>query len=141
MTPITFPYTTKQNPLFGQVSRPVMTVDLYSQLFQRWFKLSDVLVDTGADVSVVPLHLGEALVTQIELGTPLHLGGAVLQDTPFNAYIHTLNAKIGSYQFQMPVAIALSSTPSVIFGRLHALDRFQVIFNYGESITFVGRDQ
>lgn len=141
MTPITFPYTTKQNPLWGQVSRPVMTVDLYSQSFQRWFKLSDVLVDTGADVSVVPLHLGEALVPQIDTGTPLHLGGAVLQDTPFNAYIHTLHARLGSFQFQMPVAIALLPTPPVIFGRLHALDRFQVIFNYGESITFIGREQ
>lgn len=65
MTPITFPYTAKQNPLFGQISRPVMTVDLYSQLFQRWFKLSDVLVDTGQMCPSFPSILAKPLLLKL----------------------------------------------------------------------------
>ncbi|MCL4871190.1 MAG: hypothetical protein KJ063_19695 [Anaerolineae bacterium] len=116
-----------------------MLLDLYSQFFRRWFRLSDVLIDTGADLSVIPLRLGEALVPDVELRTPLYLGGAVLQDTPFNAYIHTIEARLGSFQFPMPVAIALTQTPPVIFGRLQALDRFHVTFDHGMNVVFTAR--
>ncbi len=134
MTPLNFPYTERSHSLFGTIKRPLMTLCLHSGLFDQWLVLNEVLVDTGADISVVPLPLGQILVDHIEEGQPTHLGGVVSSVMMFNAYVHRVQAKVGAKTFQMPVAIALSETIPPIFGQKDALDRFTVRFIKGQEL-------
>lgn len=69
MTSLTFPYQTREHSFFGTITRPVLTLGVYSIQFSRWFSVKNVLVDTGADVSVVPVGLGQLLVGNVQQGS------------------------------------------------------------------------
>ncbi|MDM8559551.1 hypothetical protein [Candidatus Parabeggiatoa sp. HSG14] len=45
-----------------------------------------------------------------------------------------IKARIGTYSFEMPVAISLSSVIPPIWGRQEALDRFTVSFVQGREL-------
>lgn len=134
MTTLIFPYREKSHPIFGQVSRPVLTVDLFVPRFGQWLTVQDVLADTGADLSVVPLALGRAFVDEVEMGVPVSLRGSITAVPTANAFMHTLTARLGNVQFAMPVAIALENNVPPILGRLDALDRFVARFVNGEEL-------
>ena len=112
----------------------MITLHVHSDLFDQWLTLNDVLVDTGADISVIPLLLGQILVDHIEHGQPIHLGGAASSPVMFNAFVHRVQAKLGNLTFAMPLAIAISDTIPPIFGRQEALDRFTARFVKGQKL-------
>ena len=134
MTKFTFPYLEQEHPIFGKVTRPFIKLSLYSGHFSQWLSVKKVLADTGADISVIPLPLGQLLVSEVELGQPIQLGGMLSSNLMINAFVHQIEAKIGNYTFEMPVAISTSSTIPPIFGRQKALDRFKVSFVHGSEI-------
>ncbi|MBX3059516.1 MAG: hypothetical protein KF770_23955 [Anaerolineae bacterium] len=134
MTTLIFPYKEKQHPVFGQVSRPVLAVDLFVPRFGQWLTVQDVLADTGADLSVMPLALGRAFVDEVESGIPVSLRGSITAVSTANAFMHTLTARLGNVQFAMPVAIALENNVPPILGRRNALDRFVARFVNGEEL-------
>jgi hypothetical protein len=57
------------------MTRPLMKLGFYSERFGEWLTVNKVLADTGADISVVPLALGQILVSDVELGEAIQLGG------------------------------------------------------------------
>lgn len=134
MNTLTFPYAKRPHPLFGTINRPLLSLHLHSKLFDQWLTLNDVLADTGADISVVPLPIGQILVDNIEQGQPIQLGGVILSTTMFNAFVHRIQAKLGDHTFDMPLAIATSLHIPPIFGRQEALDRFSALFVNGQNL-------
>ena len=135
MTTVIFPYAECSHSLFGTIKRPVISLQLHSALFDQWLILHEVLVDTGADISVIPLRLGQIVVDHIEHGQPIHLGKVISSTSMYNAFVHRVRAKIGDKTFEMPVAIAISETIPPIFGRREALDRFSVCFVKGQELA------
>jgi hypothetical protein len=135
MSSFIFPYKEKPHPVFGQISRPVLAIDLFVPRFGQWLTVQDVLADTGADLSVVPFALGRAFVDDVEAGVPVSLRESITAVSTPNAFMHTLTARLGDFQFEMPVAIALANNMPPIFGRRDALDRFVARFVSGEEFV------
>jgi hypothetical protein len=133
MSQFSFPYTQQAHPIFGEVTRPLIKLSLFSVRFREWVNLGKVLADTGADISVVSLPVGQILVPAVELGQPIQLGGMLSSNLMVNAFVHQIQVRIENYHFEMPVAISTASTIPPIFGRQHALDRFRVSFVYGKE--------
>lgn len=135
MKRLTFPYITKTHPIWGTITYPFITVDFYATPYGQWLKMNEVLVDTGADLSIVPRHLGQALVPVIETGIPIRLGGSISRENgPLEAFIHSIPARIHNLQFNLPLAIVHSLAVPVILGRREALDRFSVQFVKGKEV-------
>lgn len=134
MNALTCQYIERVHPVFGHILRPAITLHLHSTLFDQWLVLNDVLVDTGADISVAPLPLGQILIDHIEDGQPIRLGGVVASSARHNAFVHHIQARVGEHAFEMPVAIAISQTIPPIVGRLDALDRFTAHFIKGQKL-------
>lgn len=116
MTILHFPYTTKTNIIVGQITRPTIQIDWYSSAFNAWLRTKEALVDTGADFSVIPFDIGRLLVPQVESGLPIRMGSVSTLDRIFDAYLHRVNAQIGNFRFEMPVAITTPTQISVILG-------------------------
>ncbi|HAO19964.1 MAG TPA: hypothetical protein DCQ37_05380 [Desulfobacteraceae bacterium] len=135
-TKLTFPCVEQEHYLFGKINRPVIRLALYSVRFGRWLEIGKVLADTGADISVVPLPMGQILIHDIENGVPMYVGGILSSSVAVNAFVHRITARIGDYTFEMPVAISVSSVIPPILGRQEALDRFSVSFIYGKEVIF-----
>lgn len=130
MTQFTFPYVEQVHPIFGTVKRPLIKIALYSERFQHWLAIDKVLADTGADISVVPLPFGEILFSDVEVGQPIQLGGVLASGLIANAFVHTVQAKIGNHHFEMPIAVSTSTKIPPILGRQGALDQFKVTFDH-----------
>jgi len=135
-TKLIFPCIQQEHHLFGKINRPVVTLAVYSVRFGRWLKIGNVLADTGADISVVPLPIGQILTYDIEKGIPMYVGGVLSSYAAVNAFVHRIKARIGDYTFEMPVAVSLSSVIPPILGRQEAIDRFTVSFIYGKELIF-----
>jgi predicted aspartyl protease len=134
MSQFTFSYTEQEHPIFGQITRPLLKLAFYSTRFGEWLSVKKVLADTGADISVVPLPLGQILVPEVELGQPIQLGGILSSNLIVNGFVHQIQAKIGDYRFDMPIAVSTSSNIPPILGRQNALDRFKVHFIHGKEL-------
>lgn len=135
-TKLTFPCVEQEHHLFGKINRPVIRLAVYSVRFGRWLEIGKVLADTGADISVVPLPMGQILIHDIENGVPMYVGGILSSSVAVNAFVHRITARIGDYTFEMPVAVSVSSVIPPILGRQEALDRFSVTFIYGKEVIF-----
>jgi hypothetical protein len=134
MTSLTFPYQAREPPFFGTVTRPVLTLHLYSTQFSRWFSVRNVLVDTGADVSVVPIGLGQLLLGDVQQGQPIQLGRVVSSAAMFHGFMHSVQTQISDITFKMPVAVAMTATIPPIVDRREALDRFTIRFVKGQEL-------
>ena len=110
-------------------------LNLYSARFARWFSVKHVLVDTGADISVVPLRLGQLLIEDVQKGQPIQLGRVISSAAMFHGVVYRIQAQIGEITFEMPVAVAMTTTIPPIFDRREALDRFTVRFVKGQELT------
>jgi len=140
MKKITFFYAEKEHHIFGKITRPLVRLAFFSERFGRWLEVGQVLADTGADISVIPLPLGQILVSDVGSGIPMRVGGILSSDMQVNAFVHRIKARIGDYSFEMPVAISLSSIVPPIWGRREALDRFTVSFVEGRELALEIRE-
>ncbi len=60
-----YPYTKTKSNIFGTVSRPLITMKIFSLTKNIWIPVYDTLADTGADISIIPAYLGKLIVKDI----------------------------------------------------------------------------
>ncbi len=101
-------------------------------MVHRWVTISNILADSGADISVLPHHLGAYLVGDVRQGTPQTIRG-IVPGAQTHIYIHHVWCRWDEQRFRMPVAIAEHDDVPLIFGRTGALDRFVVTFYRGRE--------
>jgi hypothetical protein len=129
-----FRYKEKEIGIFGKIRRPLVDLKVFSPIKKKWILLSEVLADTGADISILPKSLGEAIVGNIATGRYIEIRGI----TPLaflGVFIHTLRCQIGNYKFKAIVAVADSDDVPPLLGRVKGLDLFEVTFNQGKEIS------
>jgi predicted aspartyl protease len=128
-----FPYKEEDSKIFGKIKRPRIDFDVYSEEKKEWIAIGEVLVDTGADLTVLPRNIGELVVEDITVGQYVEIKG-VVPSAVLIAFIHRLKIKIDSYEFRQRVAIADSNNVPTIFGRVDGLDRFKAYFNGNDLV-------
>ena len=129
-----FDYEKQDSIIFGNVKRPVITIEIFSQVKKIWIPLHKVLADTGADLSILPRFAGKLVVDDITSGKQIEIRGVV----PYSkliCYIHRLKFKIDDKEFDAPVAIADSDDVPIIFGRAKGLDIFIANFSKGKKLV------
>ncbi len=120
--------------IFGRVKRPLISLEAYSITRKIWIPIYNVLVDTGADISILPQNIGELLVDDITVGKRIEIRGVV----PYSfliCYLHTLTFKINTREFTLPVALADSDDVPCILGRIKGLDLFDARFINGTELA------
>ncbi len=125
-----FPYTKGESRIFGSILKPFISIEIFSK-DGLWYGLDEVLVDTGADITLIPRYVGEVLVDDIGLGRKASIKGI----TPFEltVYIHTLKIRVANKEFETKVAIAESDEVPAVLGRFEALDFFRAEFIEGKD--------
>ncbi len=129
-----FTHKEQESGIFGKILRPLIDIEIYSELESDWIKIKDVLADTGADVSILPRDTGELMVQDFLLGKVQEIKG-IVPYAQLIVYIHELRFRINSKEFILPVAIADSSEIPPILGRIKGLDIFNVNFNKGRTLN------
>ena len=128
-----FNYKKQESRLFGKVLRPLIELEAYSEVTNDWVVLENVLADTGADISMLPRIMGEALIGDIMQGKKAQVKGIVPR-ARMNVYVHTLKFRLNSKRFNLPVAITDSDEVPIVLGRVKGLDIFNANFKKGKVL-------
>lgn len=117
---ITFPCTVYSHPQLGSIVLPYVTVILRAGTHEI---AGEFLLDSGADITLIPRGIGELLGFTLADAEIADLGDlqAVLP-----VVFQTVEMQIGPYSFAARVAWALSEDVPLILGRLDVFDRFDI---------------
>ena len=128
-----FPYTEKESRVFGHILKPLIYIEIFSEKHGLWCGIDNVVVDTGADITLISRNIGEEVVGDIFAGTKATIKGV----TPYelDVYIHDLRLKVIGKEFKTKVAIANSEEVPLLLGRFKALDLFKAEFVKGKEFV------
>ena len=112
-----------------KIKRPI--ADVYLQTKKKsWFEFHPY-IDSGADVTMIPLSFGKLLGFEIEESKIQQIGG-IRGNVPV---IHTkTNMKIGEKDFSARIAWALIEDVPPLLGRADVFDIFKVTFEQHKGV-------
>jgi hypothetical protein len=113
----------------------LVDLEIYSTADEEWYSVEDVLVDSGADLSLLPYRQGKLFILDIESGNEIEIRG-IIPYSKLTVYLHRLKFRIKQFEFDAPVGISESDDVPPILGRVNALDDFFVEFDRGREIGF-----
>lgn len=131
-----FPYKEKESGIFGKTKRPLIDLYIFSEIKKDWLFVSDVLADTGADISILPRTIGESVIKDAKKGKYLEIRG-ITPGAYTEVFIHNLLCKIGKFEFKTQFAIADSDDVPPILGRFKGLDLFEADFYRGKEVRLM----
>jgi len=123
MTELYFPYKRIQTETFGKVTIPVAKIFLQGK---REETAIDVIVDTGAVISIFPKSLCDILGLDFEKGQQSYVKTAIGENIPIK--IHKLRIRINNHKFQARAAFSTIENIPYILGRLDILDKIEIKF-------------
>jgi len=127
-----FEYTEKESRIVGNILKPLIEIEIFSKN-EVWYGLDEVLVDTGADITLIPKYVGEEIVDEIKSGQKASIKG--ISPVELIVYIHKLKIKVANKEFETKIAIADSDEVPTVLGRFEALDLFKAEFINGKEFV------
>jgi len=120
---------------YGHIYRPVAKVRLKSPSLQKFVDIW-MVVDTGADYTIIPRHFSEKLRISLEKDcakdATLGVGGS---QTIY--FLKTkISAKIGHVDRKIPIAFFDNDEVPALLGRLGFLETFDTEFLKRHSVIF-----
>jgi len=131
MTELRFPYKLIETEAFGKVTIPVAKIFLQGKQEETAI---DVIVDTGAVISIFPKSLCDILGIAFESGQQSYVKTATSESIEIR--IHKLRIRIGNRAFEARVAFSIIENVPYILGRLDILDQIEMKFNK-HGTTFI----
>lgn len=123
---IKFPFEIKSSGIFGPAARPIAKVDFWSKLTNNWVEII-MLVDTGADYSLLPKFYAEDLGIDLEKECQSYstfgVGGSEIVYA-----LKNIRVKLGTWQFDVPVGFLERDNIPPLLGRQDFLEDFKVVF-------------
>ena len=132
---VIFPFECEGKGLFGQIYRPVAKVTFTSSVIDKSVDVW-MVVDTGADYSILPRHFAEKLRVSLESDCikekTFGVGGSS------NIYFckSKIKAKIGFFEKAVPHAFFDHNEVPALLGRLGFLETFDVEFLKKHIVVF-----
>lgn len=95
--------------------------------------LCEMVVDTGADITLIPRSLGEFLQLSFKDEKIREIRGIGEVAVPY--LIKWVKLQIGKYEFPSRIGIALIEEVPMVLGRLDVFDNFNVEFQQRAKLT------
>lgn len=132
---IKFTYEDGGKGVFGHIFRPLVKVTLKSPKMEKFVDLW-MVVDTGADYTILPRHFSAKLRISLEddCFTDVTYGVGGEQTVYFCK--KKIDAMIGSFRRQIPLAFLDSDEVPALLGRLGFLETFNTEFQKKHVVVF-----
>jgi len=123
----------EDSELFGRIARPVAEVSLRSKTVP-WIQ-TFMYIDSGADISVIPRQVGEALELNFSRDRVRNIRGIGKGTIP--VIMADLEIKVGEKVLKSQVAWASNEDIPLILGRRDVFDAFKISFDQRQrTVTF-----
>jgi len=131
---ISFPFEKRFSSIFKEVYRPVAKVFLYSVVKNKWYEIW-MIVDTGADYTLLPKHLAKRL--KINLNKECRLFKTAGIGGEEKVYLkENMKVKIGNWERVVPVGFLNKENIPPLLGRQGFLETFEVLFSSNHTVSF-----
>ena len=118
-----FPYQKEKSALFGQILRPIVQFQIKTKI--GWIPVMGYL-DSGADMTLLPLSFTKALGIKIEEEQVKEIRG--IGNSAVSVIIKEIDMKIGDVNIKANVGIALIEEVPYLLGRKDIFNKFRIIF-------------
>ncbi len=133
---ITFNYRREKSEITGDILRPVASIEFKSK-DGVWIELR-LYIDSGADITLIPLTFGRLLGLELKKEEIKHLRGVGGAGVP--VVITEVDTKINDTEFPVRVAWALEEDLPPLLGRTDIFDRFVVTFDQRREVVIFESD-
>lgn len=132
--PISFPFKEENSPIFGKIRRPIAQVHFKDKKHDLWQPVT-MIVDTGADYTLLPLFLAEEL--GVDPGSDCKTIATQGVGGTSRVYLlkNKIEARIGDFQRQIPLGFLDNDYIPPLLGRQEFFETFKVVFEKF-SVTF-----
>jgi hypothetical protein len=125
---VEFPYRKEKSSIFGVIFRPVAKVTLEDE-FDQW-----LYVDSGADITLIPLSVGDLIGLRRRKQDKLHrIMGVGESSVPI--ILKTISMRVGSVSFRARVAWSQVEGVPPLLGRTDVFREFSVTFREKDRVT------
>lgn len=132
---IEFSYQEEYSDKFGPIFRPVAPILLTNPKKSDKFIFVTMYIDSGADVTMIPLKAGEVLGFNYEKKKVFQMHGI---SGSLSCILEKAQIKIGERSFTADITWALTDNAPFLLGRRNIFEHFKIIFNEKKKkITFV----
>lgn len=132
---VSFPYDFVGDSPFGPVHRPIAKVTFYAPknpvAVDVW-----MVVDTGADFSILPRLVSEKLRVSLEHDCVKDVTHGVGGEQSIFFCKKKIRAKIGEMKLDVPLAFFDSNEVPALLGRLGFLETLDVCFLKNHTVSF-----
>lgn len=132
---VKFPFENVGRSSFGTIYRPVSLVSLKTFRKNTWIS-TWMVVDTGADFTILPRYLSEDLGISLERNCIKDMTTGVGGDQTIYLCKSKITAKIGSFTREIPLAFLDSNEVPSLLGRLGFLETFDTEFLKSHVLIF-----
>ena len=132
---VKFPFEDGGETSFGRFYRPIAKVNLKSLELNKFVDIW-MVVDTGADYTIIPRHFSEKLRISLERDcfkdTTYGVGG----EQTIYFFKSKISAKIGRLNRKVPLAFFDNNEVPALLGRLGFLETFNTEFLRNHAVIF-----
>lgn len=132
---VKFPFEDVGKSLFGTVYRPIAKVSLKALTLDIWTD-TWMVVDTGADFTILPRHLAGKLRISLEKDCVKDETFGVGGEQVIYLCKRKVKARIGDLERDIPLALIDSNEVPALLGRLGFLETFDTEFLKSHVVIF-----
>jgi len=130
---IEFYYQEEYSDKFGAILRPVAPILITNRLKSNKFILATMYIDSGADVTMIPLKAGEVLGFTYDTKKIFHMHG-ISGSLP--CILEKAKLKIGNKLIHADITWALTDEAPFLLGRRNVFKNFKIAFDEAEKKIF-----
>ncbi|OGK15745.1 hypothetical protein A2774_00680 [Candidatus Roizmanbacteria bacterium RIFCSPHIGHO2_01_FULL_39_12c] len=134
---VKFDYENGEKSYFGQVFRPVAKVSFKIPKKELWIE-TWMVVDTGADFSILPSYLSNDLQISLEHDCIKDITMGVGGNQTIYLLKSRITAKIGEIKRKVPIGFLDRNEVPPILGRQGFLETFDTEFLRSHAVVFKG---
>ena len=132
---ISFPFKEEESPIFGKIHRPIAQVSFKHKKEKIW-RLFSLIVDTGADYTLLPLFLAEELGVDLAKDCRTITTQGVGGTSKVYLLKNKIEIKIGEFHRKIPLGFLDNDYIPPLLGRQEFFETFKVIFEKFQA-TFI----
>lgn len=130
---VEFPFEVEHTKLLGKIYKPMVTVSFWSVSEKRWQAVKMIL-DTGADFSLLPKYLADWLGLDIKSAKAESLTEGI-GGTQKVVLLEGVKVKVGSFERTVTMGVITNSRVPPILGRYTFLETFKVQLEYHRRVV------
>lgn len=132
---VRFPFEDNGKSHFGHILRPVAKITLQSPIVAKAVDIW-MVVDTGADYTIIPRHFSEKLRISLETDCIKDITSGVGGTQTIYFVRSKIKAKLGSIERKIPLAFFDTNEVPALMGRLGFLETFDTTFLKSHTVVF-----